>query len=44
MEEDIIRADIEAIHKEHGTKKKRKADPKSWTREINKNKRESGKE
>lgn len=41
-EEDIM-ADIEAIHKEHGTKKKRKADPKSWERQINKKKRESGK-
>ena len=43
-EEGIIRVDIEAIHKEHGTKKKRKSDPEAWAREINKKKRESGKE
>ncbi|GFR99672.1 hypothetical protein ElyMa_002797900 [Elysia marginata] len=39
-----IRADIEAIHTEHGTKKRKKADPKSWTRQINKKKRECGME
>lgn len=39
-----VAAAMEEIHKEHGTKKKRKANRESWKKEVNKKKRESGTE
>lgn len=41
---DDVEAAMEEIHKEHGTKPKRKANKEAWEKEINKKKRAKGEE
>lgn len=42
-EENVLEA-MQALHREHGTSKKKRADTETWDRNVNKKKRQSGEE